>query len=262
MASGVFDSSNPSVPAVGATGTDGADGLYSQSDTGVGVVAISDSSFGALGFSVTSVGVVGASGGPAAEAIALRSALGEGSIGVFAQSQSGIGVHAVGGGATATAGGPLPVAAVFAEGGPGIGINATSDSTAIIATSGSGIGVEASCQNGPGIQGGSITSTGVSGTTESGIGVAANGGSAGVALQVIGKVEVQGNSVGSITMAKNAKTLTVPNAAATANSLILLTPLDDPQAFLWIGARSAGSFTIEASEALPTKVNIAFLIIN
>ena len=163
--------------------------------------------------------------------------------GVFSISQSGIGVHAVGGGASPTTTPPLPQAAIFAEGGPGTGVLATS-------------------QSGTGVQGQSNTSTGVSGITESGFGVTANGGSGGVALQVIGKVEVQGNLVGLVTMAAGKKTLTVNNAAATANSLILLTPLNNPQAFLWIGARKAGSFTIDASKALPTNVTIMFLIIN
>jgi hypothetical protein len=62
--------------------------------------------------------------------------------------------------------------------------------------------------------------------------------------------------VGSVTMAANTRTLTVGNAAATANSLVLLTPLDNPQAFLWIGARSTGSFTIDASQPSPTNVTI------
>jgi len=79
---------------------------------------------------------------------------------------------------------------------------------------------------------------------------------------VIGKVEVQGNSVGTVTMGKKATTLTVANPAATPNSLIFLMPLDNPQEFLWIAARKAGSFTIDAGKALPSPVNIMFLIIN
>ena len=63
-------------------------------------------------------------------------------------------------------------------------------------------------------------------------------------------------------MAAHTKTLTVSNPAATPNSLILLTPLDNPQELLWIGARSAESFTIDASNALPTNVTIMFLIVN
>ena len=62
-------------------------------------------------------------------------------------------------------------------------------------------------------------------------------------------------------MEAGTKTLKVNNAGAPANSLIFLTPLEDPQA-LWIGARKAGSFTIDTSKALPAKVTIVFLIIN
>ena len=63
-------------------------------------------------------------------------------------------------------------------------------------------------------------------------------------------------------MEAGTKTPKVNNAGAPANSLIFLTPLEDPQAFLWIGARKAGSFTIDTSKTLPAKVTIAFLIIN
>ena len=143
---------------------------------------------------------------PVGTCIAAVSQSGTGILGV---SHSGIGVHAVGGGATSR---PPPVteAAIFAEGGPGIGVLA----------------------------------------------------SGAVALQVIGKVEIQGNSAGTVAMAAGATTMTVTNPAATANSLIFLTPLDNPQAFLWVAARNAGSFTIDASGALPTPVTIMFLIIN
>jgi hypothetical protein len=144
--------------------------------------------------------------------------------GVFALSDRGIGVHAVGGGATAADPPPVSAAAILAEGGP---------------------------------------HTGLSAVTSTGIGISATATSpAGLALQVTGKVHIQGSSVGSVTMAANIKTLKVSNAAATADSLIFLTPLGPPQAFLWIGARSEGSFTIEASEETPNPVTIGFLIIN
>ena len=92
---------------------------------------------------------------------------------------------------------------------------------------------------------------------------AADGGVAGVALQLIGKIQVQGNSVGSVTLGAGKRTLKVSNAAATADSLIFLMPLETPpQAFLSIGARSAGSFTIEAGTAQTKPMTIGFLIIN
>lgn len=267
MASGIFDSNVAGTPAVSATGTSGADGIDASSDSGDAVSALSQSRAGVYALGPIGAGVHGESqsgvgveaisqsgvavsasstSGPGVEAISGSGpavfAVSDSNSGVYAQSNSGIGVHAVGGGASPTTP-PIPQLAIFAEGGPSTGVLATS-------------------QSGTGVQGQSDTSTGVSGITESGFGVTANGGSGGVALQVIGKVEVQGNSVGSVTMAAGKKTLTVNNAAATANSLILLTPLNNPQVFLWIGARKAGSFTIDASKALPTHVTIMFLIIN
>jgi hypothetical protein len=111
--------------------------------------------------------------------------------------------------------------------------------------------------------GSTVTSTGVAGSTDTGIGVSADGGVAGVALQLIGKIQVQGNSVGSVTLGAGKRTLKVSNAAATADSLIFLMPLETPpQAFLSIGARSAGSFTIEAGTAQTKPMTIGFLIIN
>lgn len=151
---------------------------------------------------------------------------------VFAQSQSGIGVQAIGAGTTPTVPSPQPQAAIFAQ---------SSTSVGVAATSFEGIAVNAESETGTGVVAQSTSGT---------------------ALSVIGTVQVQGNSVGSVTMAAGTTTLTVKNGAATVQSLIFLTPLDNPQAFLWISAQSAGSFTIEASTALPTPVTIVFLIIN
>lgn len=201
---------------------------------------------------------------------------------VFAQSGTGnaphpppgIGVHAVGAGASPT--NSVSQAAIVAEGGSGNGVVAlTTNGTAISASDGAkgngvlagtngGIAVNAT-DNGSGVAVNAISDggTGVAGNTGTGVGVSAQATDAnGIALQVIGKVEVQGNSVGSVTMAAGTKTLTVTNAAATPNSLIFLTPLENPHAFLWIGERNAGKFTIDASTALPAKVTIGFLIIN
>ena len=278
MTNGIFNSTVSGTPAVSATGSNGADGIDASTDTGTAVNALC-TGFGPIslepaGFAISATGPTGI--------IATCNA-------PFASSA--FGVHAIGGGAPATEDVPVSQAAIFAEGGPGTGVFATADTgVAVNAISNNGIGVSASgtvgisangttgpavsattvstdavigiSEFGAGVQGSSSTSAGVSGFTETGIGVKANGGIGGVALQVIGKVEVQGNSVGMVTMGKEATTLTVPNPAATPNSLILLTPLDNPQEFLWIGARNAGSFTIDASKALPTTVIIMFLIIN
>jgi hypothetical protein len=236
MTIGIFQA-NGGTAAVSAIGTDGSPGVVAQSDTGQAVLAA-----GLSGIGLWAIGPGGVSTAPSVTAAILASSGADSCI--VATSDSGAAVSAIsdnGVGVEASGGGGAP------------GVTATADS---------GSGVEAKSLTGPGVLGESVTSAGVSGITESGFGVTANGGSAGVALQVIGKVEVQGTSVGSVTMSAGKKTLTVSNASATAESLILLTPLENPQAFLWIGARSAGSFEIEASKALPTKVTITFLIIN
>ena len=241
-------------------------GVSGESLTGVGVLGVCRDGTAVSGGSANGIGVSGGSPGGGVGVQALSGSVqptSQSNVGVFAQSHSGIGVRAVGGGASPATAAPITEGAILAEAGPGTGVYAsTSSGIGVEANSQSGTGVSAASASGPGVQGHSDTSTGVSGVTESGFGVTADGGSAGVALQVIGKVEVQGNSVGSVAMAAGTKTLKVNNAAATANSLIFLTPLEDPQAFLWIGARNAGSFTIDTSKALPDKVTIVFLIIN
>ena len=253
-------------------------GIAVQASSASGTAVFAQSGTGTVAHPPPGIGVHAVGGGTSATTRISQA-------GIFAEGGSGNGVVALttngtaitaiedggGNGVSALSNGGVAVLAT-ANGG-GNGVNATSDSAAAVgASSNSGTGVEAISQSGPGVsgasasgsgvQGHSDTATGVSGVTESGFGVTANGGSAGVALQVIGKVEVQGKSVGSVAMAAGTKTLKVNNVAATANSLIFLTPLEDPQAFLWIGARNAGSFTIDTSKALPAKVTIVFLIIN
>lgn len=323
---GVFEGIAPGVPAVRATGPFDADGIdastssgtgvQATSGTGIGVSASSDTGVGVSGSSNLSDGVYGQSlGGIGVHAVgpgvtfnptppvsqAALFAEGGPNIGVFAQSDTatavfaqggtgiftphpapGIGVHAVGGGTSATA--VVSQAAVFAEGGNGIGVIATTgngtavsansqqgtavlagsnEGTAVLATSNKGTAVLAESNNAVAVSASDgAGGTGVFGGSQSGIGVIASSGSEGVALRVIGKVEVQGSSVGSVTMLKGTSTLTVDNVAATANSLILLTPLADPQAFLWISARNAGSFTINASRKMLGGLPITYLIIN
>jgi hypothetical protein len=124
---------------------------------------------------------------------------------------------------------------------------------------------------GAGVNGQSQYGTGVMGTTTSadGIGVTADGGTisgtpiGAVALKVQnGTIAVTSDSVGTTILHHGTKTVTVSNPAATPDSLIFLTPQEDPQGFLWISAHTAGSFTIKASAAPSADVTIGFLIIN
>jgi len=250
-----------------AVTTDGAAVSASDQGSGTGVQASSASGTAVQASSASGTAVFAQSG-----------------TGNVAHPPPGIGVHAVGGGSSATT--RISQAGIFAEGGSGNGVVAlTTNGTAVTAIedgggnginagsnggvavlatdNGGGVGVNATSGSGTGVNASSNSGIGVSGSSETGVGVQATAtAAAGIALQVSGKVEVQGNSVGSVTMAAGTKTLKVKNAAATADSLIFLTPLEDPQAFLWIGARNAGSFTVDASKALPDKVTIVFLIIN
>jgi hypothetical protein len=274
---GLYATSDGSSAAVNGAGTNGAAGVSGSSDSGIGVHAVG----GGANFTTPPVteAAIFAEGGPGPGVFATSDT----GPGVFAESRSGVGVHAVGGGAAASATGGLE-AAILADGGPGIGVWATSTGTStesiagIFSCSGGGAGVSATSISGPGVfaesqsgigvhaVGGGATGVATGGLEAAifaeggpGIGVLASGA---VALQVIGKIEIQGNSAGMVAMAAGATTMTVTNPAATANSLIVLTPLDNPQAFLWVAARNAGSFTIDASGALLTPVNIMFLIIN
>lgn len=265
-----FASNIELTPAVTATGTNGAYGISATSDDGTGVSGLSTSAVGVVGGSVSGQGVFAAS---------------ETGTGLLASSGGEFAVQAFGQGSGTDDTSPVSPAAIFAAGGSGCGVVATSNNNAAvfaISTSGpaiiasteglapgvsvttdTAIGVEVRSNTGTAVVGSTVTSTGVAGSTDTGIGVSANGGTAGIALQVVGKIEVQGNSAGQVTMPAGKKTLNVSNAAATANSLIFMTPLETPtQAFLSIGARSAGSFTIDASTAQTKPTTIGYLIIN
>jgi len=291
MTNGVFTSNNPSIPAVSATGTDGASGIDASSDTGTavsaqnftsgsavsaianadgtGVTAQSDTGTGVVTQGIQGIGLwaIGPGAIPVTPPISQAAIFAQSGLGttcILATSDNGVAVEATAQGSTAVSATSNSGTALSAISDRGVGViaNGGGEAPGVTATADSGTGVEARSNTGAGVTGESVTNTGVAGITGTGIGVSADGGSAGVALRVIGKVQVQGNSVGSVTLAAGTKTLTVTNGAATADSLILLTPLDDPRASLWIGARSAGSFTIEASKALPAAVTIAFLIVN
>jgi hypothetical protein len=263
MSSGSFSSSGLGNPAVSAVGTDGADGLDASTDYGTAISGNANTGYGVSGSSITVAGVYAESGSGDAVFAATQSGNG-----VDARSGTGIGVHAVGGGATAANPPPVAQAAVFAEGGPASAIYATSDAVAIYATTTNETGIVGTSASGIGVNGVTTLGYGVQGTAEGnddgfGVGVSAQAiNPASIALQVIGRVQIQGGSVGSVTLAHGTKTVPVSSAAATPDSLIFLTPLEDPRGSLWIGARSAGGFTIKASTAPSADVTIGFLIIN
>src|SRR5205085_11474688 len=100
---------------------------------------------------------------------------------------------------------------------------------------------------------------GIQGVSLRGVGIVAI--SNGTALLVMGHVQVQSDAVGQATLRAGKTSVTVKTSAATTNSNVLLTPLADPKANLWV-TPATGSFTIHASAAPSSDLLIAFLIIN
>lgn len=153
----------------------------------------------------------------------------------------------------------------------GTGISATSKATAISAYSHDGTGVSANSVTGTAISGSSIVGdgvygssayggAGVYGTSTRGIGVVAVGGES-AALQVQGTIQVQGNAVGHASIPAGSVSVTVTTPAATTNSIVILTPMSNPDDFLWVTPK-AGSFTIHISKAPTSALKIAYLVIN
>lgn len=137
-----------------------------------------------------------------------------------------------------------------------------SSADAIFGQSASGSGVIGRSNSGPGVFGSSLSGPGIAGASKTGPGViAAAGNGVGTALQVDGHILVQSDAVGQATLRKGKKAVTVRTSAATANSIIVLTPLSSLTASLWV-TRAAGNFTIHASKSSGKDVAIAFLIIN
>jgi len=139
-------------------------------------------------------------------------------------------------------------------------ITHTPNAAGLFTRSENGAGVDAASKNGPGILA-SGNSFGVDASSAQGTAVRARS-RAGVGLSVEGRLEVGDPAIGAVTAAGGETSLQVHSAAATDKSTILLTPLSNPGAFLWINARAAGVFTIGASQPLPRGLIIQYLIIN
>jgi hypothetical protein len=251
----VFTSTDGTTPAVTATGSNGSEGIYATSDSGTAIAAFaSTNGSGVFGQSNSGYGLYGASNSGSGVYASGTTGYGvEGGstsgTGVYGFSNKQYGMHAVGGGATQTSG--PGAAGVFAEGGPNYGVYATSTTgTGVFGRSTSSYGVEGFSSTGIGVAGGSTSGTGVYAQSSSGPALVANG-----------HVQVQGNAVGQATLLAGHSSVTVTTSAATASSNILLTPLANPKANLWV-TRAAGSFTIHASAAPTSNLSIAYLIIN
>ena len=105
------------------------------------------------------------------------------------------------------------------------------------------------------------STVGVQAHSQNGIGLHARS-DQGVGLRVEGQVQIASPAVGQVQTKGGEKVLQVVAEAATEQSTILLTPLSNPGAFLWIAERRPKAFVIEASQPLPPQLSIQYLIIN
>ncbi|HLJ36745.1 MAG TPA: hypothetical protein VKU38_24015 [Ktedonobacteraceae bacterium] len=244
---GNFSSSNSSVPAVTATGTNGATGVQATSDSGTGLVAQSTS-----GDAIHATGPGGsksavyADGGNSNAVYAVSSGAGKSGVFGFNSSSTGYGIYGEGDTGTAVRGGTTS----------GIGVQATANGSS---HNNAGVLNAAMLADGGVTYGLYATNNTSSAPTVLASNTASGG--AGVALNVQGLVQVQGNAVGQATLQAGHTSVIVTSSAATTSSNILLTPLNKYKGVLWV-TRSAGSFTINASTASTSAVNIAYLIIN
>lgn len=242
---GVSGTGGSSSPGIGVSGT----GNTGVSGTGVtyGVLA---NATGPAGFGVSATGSIGVTGDSSTNG-------GIGTQGLaFGSNSTGVAGNSSGSGGTGVLG-------ISSNGGDGV-LGRSSNPSA----PGNGVhAVAVGASVTPGAfgavfaEGGSLRGVYATSTSATNAAVSAIN-PAGVGLQVQGRLQIQGNAVGQATMAAGSSTLTVSAPAATAASTIILTPLGDPGARLWISARAAGSFTIRASAALPSAVAIQYLIIN
>lgn len=209
----------------------------------LGVSGISPHGIGVSGTSSLETGVSGSGG--------VLGVIGRGT-GSNSTGVSGIGVGTgVYGNATAPSG-------TGVSGSGGFGVTGNSSTTSGIGVQGMAFGA-----GGRGVVGSSNGGDGVEGFARGATNAAVFASNPnGVGLRVQGSVQVQGSAAGSVTLSAGATTATVSAAAATAQSLVLLTPLQDPGARLWISGRTSGGFTISASQPVPAPVTIQYLVIN
>jgi hypothetical protein len=84
----------------------------------------------------------------------------------------------------------------------------------------------------------------------------------GVAVQVRGHIQVEGDCIGQVLLRGSVTAVNVLSSAVNPNSIILLTPLDPCFGVLYISSRRTGSFTINASVTPVNNITIAYLIVN
>jgi hypothetical protein len=163
--------------------------------------------------------------------------------------------------------------AVSAQSDTGVGLIGFSDSGAgveanshtgygLSATSGTGVSVEAYSTSVVAVDARSNTGTGLHAVSNSGIGAILES-TSGVAVQVKGRIQVQGDCIGQAFMRSGTSSLVVNAHGVTPNSLILLTPLSYWEGgVLSVFGRKNGSFTINSTMTLIADATIGYLIVN
>ncbi|HEV2583917.1 MAG TPA: hypothetical protein VGT44_23890 [Ktedonobacteraceae bacterium] len=232
-------------------------GLFVSSANGPGVEASSLNNSAIKAASESSFGIEATSGG--ATALLARSSKGPGAV-VSSDVATAI-IASVGFGSSLSSNLSSEEAALESVGHAIAATTNKINAAGLFAKSESGAGVEAVSNTGPGILVASKSNIAVDARSGSGTAVRARC-LGGVGLSVEGLLEVSEPAIGAITAHGGETSLQVQNPAATTKSTILLTPLGNPGAFLWINTRAAGSFTIGASQPLPGGLVIQFLIIN
>ena len=212
-----------------ATGSEGPT-TFTATGGATAVSAQSDSGVGLIGFSDSGAGVV-------------------------ANSRTGYGLSAASGTGVSVEAYSTSVVAVDARSNTGTGLQASSNSgIGAKATSTSNAGVYAQSDSGPGLH--AVSNSDIGAILEN---------PSGVAVQVKGRIQVQGDCIGQTYMDEDDDSITVYSPAATLNSVIVLTPLDPCYGVLYV-TRATGHFTITRtipSYGNPDKdLHIAYLIVN
>jgi hypothetical protein len=177
----------------------------------------------------------------------------ESGAGVVANSRTGYGLSAASGTGVSVEAYSTSVVAVDARSNTGTGLQASSNS---------GIGAKATSTSNAGVYAQSDSGPGLHAVSKSDIGAILENPS-GVAVQVKGRIQVQGDCIGLTALDDDQRSVIVHSPAATLNSLILLTPLGPCNSVLYV-TRATGYFTITRTltDRPSDFLDIAYLIVN
>lgn len=162
--------------------------------------------------------------------------------------------------------------AVSAQSDSGVGLIGFSDSGAgvvansrtgygLSAASGTGVSVEAYSTSVVAVDARSNNGTGLHAVSNSGIGAILES-TSGVAVQVKGRIQVQGDSIGQIILPSGRSAFNVASSAVTPNSVIVLTSQSWFEGVLYVTAVRTGAFTIIPTVIPASDITINYLVVN